>query len=151
MISVSEADQLAQSAHGCGRTRSGGLFIEHVRRVAAQFAVDPDPYAVPAALLHDTVEKTDLQWRDLIEAGVDDRLLTVVDALTERDGEPLQEYLARCVADPLALRIKRVDISDKLTVASQLALSADAVEEVRARAHRRLDLLETLAAAGTPR
>ena len=94
MISPAEADALAVAAHGTDRTRWGGSFIEHVRRVASQVGEDPDPYAVPAALLHDTVEKGSLNWHDLRSAGGDDRLLAVVDALTERESEPLEDYLA---------------------------------------------------------
>src|SRR5262245_41048388 len=96
MLSVAAADALARDAHGYDRTRSGTLFIDHVRAVAARFRDDPDPYAVPAALLHDSVEKTSLSWDDLRAAGADSRLLAVVDALTEREGEPVAAYLARC-------------------------------------------------------
>ena len=146
MISPAEADALALAAHGNDRTRWGGSFIEHVRRVASEVGEDPDPYAVPAALLHDTVEKGSLDWHDLRSAGVDERLLAVIDALTERDSELLEDYLARCAADPLALRIKRADIADKLTGSAHHAISADDVERMRAHAQRRLDLLDQLAA-----
>ena len=146
MISHAEADALALAAHGNDRTRWGGSFIEHVRRVASEVGEDPDPYAVPAALLHDTVEKGSLDWHDLRSAGVDERLLAVIDALTERDSELLEDYLARCAADPLALRIKRADITDKLTGSAHHAISADDVERMRDHAQRRLDLLDDLAA-----
>src|SRR5262249_55238203 len=52
-------------------------------------------------------------------AGTDERLLELVDALAEREGEPVEEYLARCAADPLALRINRVDVGDKFTVGAR--------------------------------
>ena len=72
--------------------------------------------------------------------------MAVIDALTERDSELLEDYLARCAADPLALRIKRADIGDKLTGSAHHAISADDVERMRAHAQRRLDLLDELAA-----
>jgi (p)ppGpp synthase/HD superfamily hydrolase len=115
MLSVAAADELARAAHGNDRTRSGTLFIDHVRAGADRLRDVPDPYAVPAALLHDAVEKTSLSWDDLRSAGADSRLLAVIDALTERDGESIGAYLARCAADPLALRIKRYDLTDKLS------------------------------------
>jgi (p)ppGpp synthase/HD superfamily hydrolase len=145
MMSVPDAEDLAAAVHGEDRTRSGGLVIEHVRRVAVQMQGDPDPYAVPAALLHDIVEKGSARWSDLRAVGADDRLLALIDALTERDGESVEAYLARCVADPLTLRIKRADIGDKLTAVAQQGLTIERVEQVRARAHERLDLLERLA------
>ena len=69
MITVNEADALAKRAHGNERTRSGSLFIDHVRRVAAGFGEDDDPYAVAAALLHDSVEKGSMGWSDLRGGG----------------------------------------------------------------------------------
>ena len=114
MISVPDADALAQLADGDDRNHSGVLFIDHVRSVATRMQNDPDPYAVLAALLHDTVEKSSMTWDDLRAAGADDRLVALVDALTERDDEPEEEYLGRAAADPLTLRIKRADITDKL-------------------------------------
>jgi len=146
VITVGEADALAKRAHGCDRTRSGSLFIDHVRRVAARFGEDDDRDAVAAALLHDSVEKGWMAWSDLRAAGADERLIEVVDALTQRDGELELQYLDRCVADPLALRIKRVDIADKLDPRSVATLNDHDRNVVHRRAHDRLTLLEELAA-----
>src|SRR5262245_15427961 len=138
MIDGPTADALASAAHGHDRTKSGVLFIEHVRRVAGQLRDDPDPYAMPAALLHDVVEKTSIEFVDLRVAGADDRLVGVVDALTERDDEPLEEYLLRCVANPLALRVKRADITDKLELLAEERVPLDAAAEIGASARHRL-------------
>jgi hypothetical protein len=145
MIDVPHAYQLAGRAHGCDVTTAGGLFIDHVCRVAARVCGDPDPYAVVAALLHDTVEKGSFAWADLRLAGADDRLLGVVDALTERDGEADTAYLSRCARDPLALRIKRADIADKLHVRPSDKRSVADAARLRERARSRLELLERLA------
>jgi (p)ppGpp synthase/HD superfamily hydrolase len=145
VISVADADALAQRAHGDDQNRSGVLFIDHVRSVATRMQDDPDPYAVPAALLHDTVEKSWMTWDDLREAGADDRLIALVDALTERDGESEESYLSRAATDPLALRIKRADIADKLHM-HVLELLADTHRQaVESRARRRLSILESMA------
>jgi hypothetical protein len=145
VITTDAAHALAVKAHGETRNKSGARFIDHVRRVAARLGHDPDPDALLAALLHDTVEKGTATWDELRAAGVEPRLMEIVDALTERDGEPEHEYLARCAADPLALRIKRIDIEDKLDFGAGSTLSDDQRQEVRTRARRRLDLLNRLA------
>ena len=145
MISVHDADALAQRAHGDDRNRSGVRFIDHVRNVAARVQNEPDAYAVPAALLHDTVEKTWMSWDHLRDAGADDRLIALVDALTERDGESEESYFRRAASDPLALRIKRADIADKLDVRAFSVLGETDRLAVEARARRRLALLEALA------
>jgi len=142
------ADEVAARAHGADRNRAGLPFIDHVRRVASHFRGDPDPVVEPAALLHDTVEKGWMEWPDLRAAGADDRLIEIVDALTERDGEAVQDYLARCAAHPVALRIKRVDIADKLLQQDQADLDEDMRRDLRDRAHQRLALLEQLASEG---
>jgi (p)ppGpp synthase/HD superfamily hydrolase len=146
MINATTADAMASAAHGRDRTKSAVLFIEHVRRVAGQLRDDPDPNAVPAALLHDVVEKTSVELGDLRAAGADDRLVDVVDALTERDGEPLETYLRRCAANPLALRVKRADITDKLELLAEGRVPVQAAAEIRASARHRLAVLECLAA-----
>jgi hypothetical protein len=145
MITSAEADLLAQRAHGRDLNRAGLLFIDHVRRVAARMDGDPDGHAVPAALLHDSVEKGSIGWAELRAAGADERLIALIDALTERDGEADVDYLARCAADPLALRIKRADIHDKFAVLDGAGLPPAHREELHGRATRRLILLESLA------
>jgi hypothetical protein len=125
------------------------LVLDHVRRVADAISSDPDPYPVTAALLHDSVEKTAYGWDDLRAAGADDRLVAVIDSLTERGGESEVHYLARCAIDPLACRIKRADILDKLATDAGSAgprPDEDPRVIVQARAERRLALLEWLAA-----
>jgi (p)ppGpp synthase/HD superfamily hydrolase len=146
MLTVEQAHTLAHRAHGSARTRLGGLFIDHVRRVAKRVEGDPDQHAVVAAWLHDSVEKGSLSWEELWEAGADRRLIEVVDALTERDDEDEEDYLARAAANPLALRIKRADILDKLDPANLFGLSNGSLAAIQARARQRLELLERLAA-----
>jgi hypothetical protein len=145
MLTVEEAYRLARRAHGGDRTRSGGLFIDHVRRVAKRMEGDPDENAMVAAWLRDTVEKGSKSWEDLWQAGADRRLIEVVDALTERDGESDESYLARAAANSLALRIKRADIADKLDPIHSDGLSNGSVAALLARSRQRLELLEQFA------
>jgi NADPH:quinone reductase-like Zn-dependent oxidoreductase len=141
-MSIRDADLLAQRAHGDARTKSGVLFIDHVRSVARRMERDPDPYAAPAALLHDSVEKGSISWQDLRDAGADDRLVAIIDALSERDGESEASYLTRAASEPLALRIKRADIADKLDQRILVTLSEPDRLAIQERAQRRLALLE---------
>jgi (p)ppGpp synthase/HD superfamily hydrolase len=144
LLSVAAADALAVRAHVHDVNRAGVAFIVHVRSVASRVAADPDPYAVPAALLHDSVEKGRLEWADLRVAGADDRLVRVVEALTERRGEDMRSYLARCAADPLALRIKRADLDDKLDLTPESQLPLEERVRVADRARLRRAWLEEI-------
>ena len=98
--------------------RKDGLFITHVRNVAA--------------------------------AGADDRLIALVDALTERPGEPERSYLARCAAEPIALRIKRADIADTFDTAQRADLTDVQRRDLLRRVRRRLGILESFASAERP-
>ena len=71
MIDVARADELARRAHGEDRTKAGIRSIDHVRSAALRVCDDPDPYAVIAAVLHDSVEKGPFGWADLQAAGAD--------------------------------------------------------------------------------
>jgi (p)ppGpp synthase/HD superfamily hydrolase len=114
--------------------------------VAGHFDRESDLDAALAAILHDTVEKGSFEFDDLRGAGLAEHVLDIVDALTERPDESERDYLARCAAHPTALRIKRVDIADKLP-ARMDHLDAPTRTRVRANAERRLHLLEDLASA----
>lgn len=142
-ITWERAEQLAVDAHGDSTMRSGLRFIDHVRRVASHFDHVHDTDAALGALLHDTVEKGTLTFDDLRAAGVHDRVIAIVDDLTERDGEPEREYLARCARHPTSLRIKRVDVADKLL--PHRDVDAATAARVRRNAERRLALLDELA------
>jgi (p)ppGpp synthase/HD superfamily hydrolase len=146
LLSVPEADALAQHAHGDVRGASGIRLIDHVRSVAARMRGDPDPHAVPAALLHDAVEKGAISWDDPRAAGANERLIAVVDALTKRDSESEDGSLARAATDPLALRIKHADITDKLDLRGRSILCEQARRAIEDRARRRLVRLEAIAA-----
>ncbi len=112
-ITLEHADRLAVEAHSDTTTRAGGSVVDHVRRVAAHFDPVVDGDAAVAAMLHDSVEKGSFTFDDLRDAGVAEHVVEIVDALTERPEEPVRDYLARCAAHPVALRVKRVDIADK--------------------------------------
>jgi (p)ppGpp synthase/HD superfamily hydrolase len=143
-ISPSEADSLAAELLGDLRTRLGGLHIAHARRVAARVRELGDERLVVAALLHDVVEAGRISFDELSGRVRDAVVMELVDVLTRRSGETETEYLSRCVANPQALRLKRVDLQDKLTAASDV--SADAAAEVRRQTVERLALLGKLAA-----
>jgi (p)ppGpp synthase/HD superfamily hydrolase len=144
VISVPAAEALAARAHGDDRSDAGVLVIDHVRSVAARMRSDPDVYAVPASLLHDTVERSGTTFDDLRAAGADDRLIALVDLLTQREGEADERYLSRVAADPLAVRIKQANIADKLDRLGDTSLGEADRQAVEHRARRRLALLDTI-------
>lgn len=142
-----EADALAARLLGTIRTRLGGLHIDHARRVAAT-AVDPDddPRVTIVALLHDVLEKVRITRDELRELVQDDWICDAIDVLTTTADEPEHEYLARCAADPVALKIKRRDLADKLE-SGDVRVAPALASQLQAEARAKLCALERLAAS----
>jgi (p)ppGpp synthase/HD superfamily hydrolase len=141
----SSADALAARQLGTLRTKLGGLHIEHARRLAS--AIDPaDEPTVVAALLHDVLEKTPMTVEEMRGEVRDERVLDLVEILTQGPDEPEADYLRRCAGHPMALRLKRLDLLDKLTT-SDVHVPLDVAETVRAEALERLALLGRMAGA----
>ena len=114
-LTFTRAEQLARAAHAGQTGPDGSPYIEHPLRVAGAVASwTGDTTAAVIALLHDAVEKGGTTWQDLRAAGVTEPMIAVLDALTQRPGEDLSAYLARCRANPVAHDVKRHDLLDKL-------------------------------------
>jgi hypothetical protein len=114
-LTFTRAEQLARAAHAGQTGPDGSPYIEHPLRVAGAVASwTGDTTAAVIALLHDAVEKGGTTWQDLRAAGVTEPMIAVLDALTQRPGEDVSSYLARCRANPVARDVKRHDLLDKL-------------------------------------
>lgn len=64
-----------------------------------------------AAVLHDTLEDTDLTYDDLIKKGVPEFVAKVVRVLTHTKEESYLDYILRVKKDPSATMIKLADIA----------------------------------------
>lgn len=111
MPTLEHAIALAAHAHAGQEKRGREPFVLHVLRVILR--VD-DPEARMVAALHDVVEKTEWTLEDLADEGFPAAVVRGVDAMTRREGESWNAYLARAVADPLGRQVKRADVQDNL-------------------------------------
>jgi (p)ppGpp synthase/HD superfamily hydrolase len=106
--SVGAAFELALTAHGGQTDRAGQLYIGHVARVTARMTEDADRIV---ALLHDTVEDTDVTLERIRET-FGDSTARSVDCLTHRPEESVESYMARVNTDACARRVKQADLDD---------------------------------------
>jgi (p)ppGpp synthase/HD superfamily hydrolase len=139
-----EAEALAARLLADRRTSLGGTLLAHAKRVAAGVLDTGDEGLVAVALLHDVIEKAGASSSDLLADTGDERVLRLVEALTQLPGESDYDYLSRCAERPETLLIKRLDLLDKFA-AEDSSVTAEVAERVRRRARQRLDLLERLA------
>ena len=109
MSDLDDAIRVATEVHEGQTDKGGAPYILHPIRVMMQMDTDQERIV---ALLHDTVEDSD--WFDLAEVEVyfGTRVAAAIDALTKRDGESYNDYLARVKADELATKVKLADLKD---------------------------------------
>jgi (p)ppGpp synthase/HD superfamily hydrolase len=108
---IARASAIASIAHRGQVDKAGDAYIGHVRRVAGFF---DDSHWVEqcAALLHDTIEDSDLTEEDLFRAGVRRDVLDIVVLLTRTAGVVHDEYYARIRSNPQARLVKLADLAD---------------------------------------
>lgn len=115
---VERAKELARLAHAGQVDKAGRPYIEHVARVAAACADDPEAEAV--AWLHDVLEDAPEYWRDA-ERVLYQRGQAAVITLSRQFAPSHDAYYAAIRSNPLALRVKLADIADN-SDESRLAL-----------------------------
>ena len=109
---VAKAREIAIDAHEGQTKKTGGLVIDHVRRVASN--VDGEDEKT-VAWLHDVIEKASEWTLDrLRQEGFSDDIIQAVDALTKRPGEAHSDLVRRAAGNLLARNVKRADLADNL-------------------------------------
>lgn len=112
MLTLTEVETLARTAHEGQTDKAGRPYTEHLQAVADGVrSRGGDPDQIAAAWLHDAVEDDALSETWLSEAALSDRTKAVVRAVTKRAGETPQEYAGRILATPGALLVKEADLA----------------------------------------
>jgi (p)ppGpp synthase/HD superfamily hydrolase len=106
---LNKALQIAEQAHAGQKDKSGNNYISHPMRVSAKGKNENERIV---GLLHDVVEDSNISLDDLIEAGFSTEIVNAVGCLTKRDGESLEDYIARIKQNPLAKSVKFYDLED---------------------------------------
>ena len=120
----------------------GEPYIGHPRRVAAA-CLDAGfgPEVVAAALLHDTVEDTELTL-DAIRLVVPASVADAVDALTKRKGESFAAYYERVKGNEIATAVKWHDVADNADPRRLAKVAPDTRERLRAKYERAREILQ---------
>ena len=117
-----KALKMAEEAHK-GQLRHDKItpYISHPIAVADTFKdlkeyngiLSEDIRAI--ALLHDVVEDSNINLWDLICAGFSDKIISVVDILTKREGVAYLDYILRIKRNEIAKLVKLADIRHNLS------------------------------------
>ena len=101
--------RIATNAHAKQFDRGGQPYILHPLTVMHKLQTRDEELQC-IALGHDVVEDTSITYADLREAGMSERVIEGIKALTKVPGETLDEYKARVFANPDARKVKMQDL-----------------------------------------
>ncbi|VEE21976.1 metal dependent phosphohydrolase [Streptococcus equinus] len=104
---VKLAHEIAKRAHKGQVDKAGAPYILHPETVAS-FVTKDDEKIV--AYLHDVIEDTPCQLRDLENAGFSSEIIKAVDLLTRKTGQSYKQYLKLVKTNELARVVKLADL-----------------------------------------
>ena len=105
--------EIAMKAHKGQRDLDGNPVILHPLTVALKGNSESE---IVAGLLHDVVEDTEWEFEDLLEAGIDPKVVDALRLLTHSKDVPYLDYVQR-IADshnPIAINVKCNDLDHNL-------------------------------------
>lgn len=100
---------LVTNAHAGQYDRGGAPYVLHPLKVM-HYTKSSDEEIQCIALGHDVVEDTDVTYADLRSAGMTERVIEGIKALTKVPGETLDEYKSRVFANRDAMVVKLADL-----------------------------------------
>lgn len=100
---------LVTSAHAGQFDKAGVPYILHPLKVM-HYLKSEDEELMCIALGHDVIEDTPTTYVELIEAGMTERVITAIMALTKQPGQTLDQYKSRIFANVDAMRVKMADL-----------------------------------------
>lgn len=104
---VKLAHEIAKRAHKGQVDKAGAPYILHPETVAS-FVTKDDEKIV--AYLHDVIEDTPCQLRDLENVGFSSEIIKAVDLLTRKTGQSYKQYLKLVKTNELARVVKLADL-----------------------------------------
>ena len=100
---------IATNAHSGAFDRGGAPYILHPLKVMHYLKSD-DEDLMCMALGHDVIEDTSVTYKDLQDAGISERVISGIRALTKVPGQTYDEYKESVFASEDAMRVKMADL-----------------------------------------
>lgn len=119
---LDKAALICVTKHAGQRDKMGCAYFQHPMRVAMRCRTDEEKMV---ALLHDTIEDTDVTPEYLIAEGFPQKVVDGILSVTKQEGESYEDFVARAKKNPLGRVVKIHDIEDNLDIFRLTTLDAD--------------------------
>lgn len=119
---LDKAALICVTKHAGQRDKTGCAYFQHPMRVAMRCRTDEEKMV---ALLHDTIEDTDVTAEYLLAEGFPQSVVDGILSVTKREGESYEDFVARAKQNPLGRVVKLHDLEDNLDIFRLTALDAD--------------------------
>jgi len=108
---LEKAIRIAVNAHFGQTDKAGAPYILHPLRVMGLVSSTEEKIV---AVLHDVVEKTDLSFENLIEAGIPRHIVLILRVLTRATDKSYEGYIEKISENPVATAVKIADLKDNM-------------------------------------
>jgi len=140
--------KLSVEAHFNQKDQVNKPYIYHPMRVSHALLDETGDFELAAAgALHDVIEDTSCSYKDLYDAGMTDRVVTLVQAVTKEKGEGYFDFISRVIASDSKsiLLLKRADVTDNYSRAGITASHRERYAKTLVRLNLALQVHLTLA------
>lgn len=122
---LDKAARICVEKHAGQRDKTGAAYFQHPMRVAMRCKSDDEKMV---ALLHDTIEDTDVTPEYLLAEGFPQAIVDGVLSVTKREVEGYEEFVARAKRNPIGRTVKLHDLEDNLDIFRLTELDATMME-----------------------
>lgn len=120
--------KIAIQAHREQKDKSGREYVMHPIRVAERCK---DPRAKIVALLHDTIEDTEVTVGYLREEGFPEEIINGILSVTKKEGESYEDFVRRAAENEIGIIVKKADLEDNMDIRRLREITDKDVERLR--------------------
>ena len=110
---LEKALRIAVEAHAGQVDKAGKPYIFHPLRVCCRCFTDEEKIV---ALLHDTIEDTDVTAEDLLREGFPRNIVDAVLSVSRNEDESYEDFVKRTSLNPLGRTVKLHDLEDNMDI-----------------------------------
>lgn len=127
MDDLDKAIKLACEAHAGQVDKAGKPYVLHPLRLMLKFQNKQEQVV---AVLHDTIEDSEMTLEDLANHGFSELILDALDCLSKRKNEEYEGFIKRILPNELARKIKIEDIKDNLDLTRIASINNEDLKRV---------------------